>query len=110
MWLFNFRSIESNFLKYFVQFQRQGCVHGDDLPYMFGAPLVGGFSHFPKNYTKSEVALSEVVMAYWSNFVRTGNPSDQGSQGDTQQHQKRVKTFEWVPYEGVHKKYLNLGE
>ncbi|XP_063704896.1 neuroligin-4, X-linked [Culicoides brevitarsis] len=87
--------------------QRQGCVHGDDLPYIFGAPLVGGFNHFPRNYTKSEVALSEVVMAYWSNFVRTGNPSDQGTP-DSQQHQKRVKTFEWVPYESVHKKYLNL--
>lgn len=52
--------------------QRQGCVHGEDLPYFFGAPLVGGFNHFTRNYTKSEVALSESVMLYWSNFVRTG--------------------------------------
>lgn len=32
--------------------QRMGTVHGEDLPYVFGAPLVEGFSHFPKNYTK----------------------------------------------------------
>lgn len=52
--------------------QRMGTVHGEELPYVFGAPLVDGFSHFPKNYTKSEIALSEAIMIYWSNFVRTG--------------------------------------
>lgn len=52
--------------------QRMGTVHGEDLPYVFGAPLVDGFSHFPRNYTKSEIALSEAIMIYWSNFVRTG--------------------------------------
>lgn len=52
--------------------QRMGTVHGDDLPYIFGAPLVDGFAHFPRNYTKSEIALSEAIMIYWSNFVRTG--------------------------------------
>lgn len=57
---------------FFFLFQRQGCIHGEDLPYVFGAPLVGGFSHFPRNYTKSEISLSEAVMLYWSNFIRTG--------------------------------------
>lgn len=52
--------------------QRQGCIHGEDLPYIFGAPLIGGFNHFPRNYTKSEISLSEAVMLYWSNFVRSG--------------------------------------
>lgn len=52
--------------------QRMGTVHGEDLPYIFGAPLVDGFSHFPQNYTKSETALSEAVMIFWSNFARTG--------------------------------------
>lgn len=37
--------------------QRMGTVHGEDLPYVFGAPLVEGFSHFPRNYTKSEVKI-----------------------------------------------------
>lgn len=53
-------------------FQRQGCVHGEELAYVFGAPLVGGMSHFNKNYTKSEIILSETTMIYWSNFARTG--------------------------------------
>jgi neuroligin len=52
--------------------QRQGCIHGEELPYIFGAPLVGGLMHFPRNYTKSEVLLSEAAVIYWSNFARTG--------------------------------------
>ncbi|KAJ8956949.1 hypothetical protein NQ318_014369 [Aromia moschata] len=50
----------------------RGCIHGEELPYLFGAPLVGGFMHFSRNYTKSEVVLSETTMIYWSNFARTG--------------------------------------
>ena len=49
-----------------------GTVHGEELPYVLGAPLVDGFSHFPKNYTKSEVALSEAFIMYISNFAKTG--------------------------------------
>jgi neuroligin len=52
--------------------QRMGTVHGEELPYVFGAPLVDGFNHFPRNYTKSEVGLSEAVIVYFSNFARTG--------------------------------------
>lgn len=39
---------------------------------MFGAPLVSGMMHFPRNYTKAEVLLSEATILYWSNFARTG--------------------------------------
>lgn len=53
-------------------FQKLGTAHGEELAYFFGAPLVDGFSHFPANYTKTEVALSESVIIYLSNFVRSG--------------------------------------
>ena len=49
-----------------------GAVHGEELPYVLGAPLVDGFGHFPQNYTKSEVALSESIMLFLANFVKTG--------------------------------------
>uniref|UniRef100_A0A182JAK3 Carboxylesterase type B domain-containing protein n=2 Tax=Anopheles atroparvus TaxID=41427 RepID=A0A182JAK3_ANOAO len=87
--------------------QRQGCIHGEDLPYLFGAPLVGGFNHFTRNYTKSEIALSEAVMIYWSNFIRTGNPNEQ-LENDHVRDRTRFKNIEWTPYESVHKKFLNL--
>ncbi|KAI7815481.1 neuroligin [Rhyzopertha dominica] len=91
--------------------QRPGCIHGEELPYVFGAPLVGGFSHFGRNYTKSETLLAETTMIYWSNFARTGNPNeapeaDLGHPARTER--SRFKNIEWTAYEAVHKKYLNL--
>jgi len=53
--------------------QKMGSVHGEELPFVFGAPLwVEGFGHFPKNYTRLEMALSESIMQYFANFVKTG--------------------------------------
>ncbi|XP_013148737.1 PREDICTED: neuroligin-4, X-linked isoform X2 [Papilio polytes] len=91
--------------------QRQGCIHGEELPYMFGAPLVGGLAHFTRNYTKAEVALSESVMLYWGNFAKTGNPNE-AQESDPiragRQERVRMKNMEWTAYEAVHKKYLNI--
>ncbi|XP_044731234.1 neuroligin-4, Y-linked [Chrysoperla carnea] len=90
--------------------QRQGCIHGEELPYIFGAPLVGGMSHFIRNYTKSEVLLAEATMIYWSNFARTGNPNEpqETESAHGRQERNRFKNIEWTAYEAVHKKYLNL--
>ncbi|GIY48882.1 neuroligin-1 [Caerostris extrusa] len=52
--------------------QRHGAVHGEDLAYLFGAPLVTTLSHFPRNFTRQEASLSEVVMTYWINFAKSG--------------------------------------
>ena len=49
-----------------------GSVHGEELAFVFGAPLVDGFGHFPRNYTRSEVSLSESIIQYFANFVKTG--------------------------------------
>ena len=48
------------------------AVHGDDLPYVFGAPLVDGIGYFPKKYTAEEKRLSASMMRYWTNFAKTG--------------------------------------
>ncbi|XP_066258610.1 neuroligin-4, Y-linked isoform X2 [Euwallacea similis] len=90
--------------------QRQGCIHGEELPYLFGAPLVGGFMHFGRNYTKSEVILSEITMIYWSNFARTGNPNEQQEIDHARQDKARFKNVEWTAYEAAHKKYLTLDQ
>ncbi|XP_041974274.1 neuroligin-4, X-linked [Aricia agestis] len=91
--------------------QRQGCIHGEELPYIFGAPLIGGLAHFPRNYTKAEVALSESVMMYWGNFAKTGNPNEAQEMDPIRagrQERVRMKNMEWTAYEAVHKKYLNI--
>uniref|UniRef100_A0ABD2XG72 Carboxylesterase type B domain-containing protein n=1 Tax=Trichogramma kaykai TaxID=54128 RepID=A0ABD2XG72_9HYME len=59
----------------FFSHYRQGCIHGEELPYFFGAPLVAGLAHWPKNYTRTEVGLSESVILYLANFARTGSYS-----------------------------------
>ncbi|CAO1394324.1 unnamed protein product, partial [Diamesa hyperborea] len=92
--------------------QRMGTVHGEDLPFVFGAPLVEGFSHFPKNYTKSEIALSEAIMIYWSNFVRTGNPNEHHRQDSVlaaSKERNRFRSITWDDYDPVHQKYLEIG-
>ena len=57
--------------------QRLGCLHGEELAYLFGAPLAvhllgRSIGHFPSNFSKSEVTLSEAVMTYWINFAKYG--------------------------------------
>ncbi|XP_014675706.1 PREDICTED: neuroligin-1-like [Priapulus caudatus] len=51
-----------------------GCIHGDELQYVFGAPIVGGsgLRHFVGNYSRQEKLLSESVITYWTNFASTG--------------------------------------
>ncbi|CAH0557835.1 unnamed protein product, partial [Brassicogethes aeneus] len=92
--------------------QRMGTVHGEELPYLFGAPLVDGFNHFPKNYTKSELSLSESFMIYVSNFARTGNPNEHHKQDTTllaSRERNRFKSIVWDEYDSVHQKYLEIG-
>ncbi|XP_044731238.1 neuroligin-4, X-linked-like, partial [Chrysoperla carnea] len=92
--------------------QRMGTVHGEELPYMFGAPLVDGFNHFPRNYTKSEVALSEAVIVYWANFARTGNPNEHQKQDAVlaaSRERNRFRSVVWDEYDSVHQKYLEIG-
>ncbi|KAK2719079.1 neuroligin-1-like [Artemia franciscana] len=90
--------------------QRLGCIHGEDLPYVFGAPYVNGLGYFPMNYTRSELALSETFIFYWSNFARFGNPNEIPISLDALSRQERkAKFLEWLPYDSIHKKYITLG-
>ncbi|XP_046472478.1 neuroligin 3 [Neodiprion pinetum] len=91
--------------------QRQGCIHGEELPYVFGAPLVGGLAHWPRNYTRAELALSESVILYFTNFARTGNPNEgtpEPGPSNSRPERTKLKNIEWTAYEAVHKKYLNI--
>ncbi|XP_060095207.1 acetylcholinesterase-like [Heteronotia binoei] len=56
-----------------------GVPHCAELPYMFGDPLsgVGGNNTYPP----AEVELSQKVMRYWGEFVKTGFPD--GENGRT---------------------------
>ncbi|XP_043283676.1 neuroligin-4, X-linked-like isoform X2 [Venturia canescens] len=95
--------------------EKMGSVHGEELPFIFGAPLVDGFGHFPRNYTKNEVALSENIIQYFANFVRTGNPNgaEHHRKNDAplpiSQEKSKFRSFTWEQYDPVHQKYLEIG-
>ncbi|CAL4059436.1 unnamed protein product [Meganyctiphanes norvegica] len=89
----------------------QGTVHGEELPYVFGAPLVDGFNHFGNNYTREEIFLSELIMTHWTNFARTGNPNlptPQGykSPGAGLEWDENMKML-WPPYDKTLQQYLH---
>ena len=47
-------------------------IHGEELAYIFGAPLVDGVSPFPNKYKGYEKNLSAFMMRMWTNFAKTG--------------------------------------
>ncbi|KAJ8683524.1 hypothetical protein QAD02_019316, partial [Eretmocerus hayati] len=95
---------------------KMGSVHGEELPFVFGAPLVDGFGHFPRNYTRSEVALSENIIQYFANFARTGNPNPPEHTHNKAEavlpiskEKNKFRTLVWEQYDPVHQKYLEIG-
>lgn len=49
---------------------RRGAFHGDETRYVFG-------THRDR-FNPTENALGDIIMDYWVNFVKTGNPNSQG--------------------------------
>ncbi|XP_058801795.1 neuroligin-4, X-linked isoform X2 [Phymastichus coffea] len=96
--------------------QKMGSVHGEELPFVFGAPLVDGFGHFPRNYTRAEVALSENIIQYFANFVKNGNPNmaehlhgKADAALPASREKSRFRGLTWDQYDPVHQKYLEIG-
>jgi para-nitrobenzyl esterase len=55
--------------------------HSVELPYVFGGALPGlifGKGFTPRDRTPARLALSAQLMAYWTQFVKTGNPNQPG--------------------------------
>ncbi|XP_063237155.1 neuroligin-2-like [Bacillus rossius redtenbacheri] len=91
--------------------QRMGTAHGEELPYVFGAPLAAGLGNSPRNYTRLEAGLSEAVMLYFSNFARTGNPNSPSRQeavSPLSKERNRFRSIVWEEYDNVHQKYLEI--
>ncbi|XP_076323980.1 neuroligin-4, X-linked-like isoform X2 [Tachypleus tridentatus] len=100
-YVFNHQSEEGDYLS------KLGCIHGEDLSYIFGAPLVDFLAHFQPNYTRSEEILSESVITHWTNFARTGNPNSTNYKGDNDKH--RFSRFDWQNYDPVYQKHITIG-
>ncbi|KAE9535978.1 hypothetical protein AGLY_007879 [Aphis glycines] len=90
--------------------QRIGTAHGEELPYMFGAPMVtDGMNHFSRNFTKQEALLSDAMILYLGNFARTGDPNDHDDKPDSgSKERNRFRSVTWDEYDPVHQKYLEI--
>ncbi|XP_071033780.1 neuroligin-4, X-linked-like [Parasteatoda tepidariorum] len=89
---------------------RLGCVTGEELAYIFGAPLVGSLAHFSTNFTAEEVSLAEMTIMRWTNFVKYGDPNFSSKIGDINIDMSRGR-FErviWPEFTSSHQKFLSI--
>lgn len=70
-----------------------GADHADDLQYVFGKPFVTPLGYKPRHRT-----VSKAMIAYWTNFARTGDPN----KGESS------VPIGWVPYDSHDRHYLEI--
>ncbi|NWZ99898.1 CEL lipase, partial [Nesospiza acunhae] len=70
-----------------------GADHADDLQYVFGKPFATPLGYRPKHRT-----LSKAMIAYWTNFARTGDPNKGHSD----------VPVSWPAYDDKSKYYLDI--
>ncbi|KAJ8275423.1 hypothetical protein COCON_G00071750 [Conger conger] len=87
------------------------AAHGDEIPYVFGLPMLGPTELFPCNFSKNDVMLSAVVMTYWTNFAKTGDPNQPVPQDTKFIHTKpnRFEEVVWTKFSSKEKQYLHIG-
>ncbi|XP_065097626.1 neuroligin-1 isoform X1 [Paramisgurnus dabryanus] len=87
------------------------AAHGDEIPYVFGLPMMGPTELFPCNFSKNDVMLSAVVMTYWTNFAKTGDPNQPVPQDTKFIHTKpnRFEEVAWTRYNQKDQLYLHIG-
>jgi para-nitrobenzyl esterase len=66
---------------------RRGAFHADELPYVFGT--------HPEGSNATEDAVSDVMMDYWVNFVKTGNPNAKGLPYWTEFNEQEASVMEF---------------
>ncbi|XP_058130589.1 neuroligin-1-like [Anopheles ziemanni] len=103
--------------------QRLGSVRGEDLPYIFGLPLVQGGPVFPQNYSRQDMGVNEAVLNFVTNFCKTGDPNEAGHQQQggqvqspppvhpdygTAKERTRFRQITWETYETTTQQYLSI--
>ncbi|XP_072096789.1 bile salt-activated lipase-like [Mobula birostris] len=72
-----------------------GADHADDLQYVFGKPFA-----IPIIYRAKDRDVSRNIIAYWTNFAHTGDPSRGESQVPTP----------WIHYTSTYTQYLEIND
>ncbi|XP_071098229.1 cholinesterase-like [Haliotis cracherodii] len=71
-----------------------GVKHGGELPLVWGHALDPNVN---LTFTDDEKTLSRVMMSYWTNFAKFGNPNGENS-----------SLTQWPRFETMHERYLQL--
>ncbi|NXN89005.1 CEL lipase, partial [Bombycilla garrulus] len=70
-----------------------GADHAEDVQYVFGKPFASPLSYLPKHRT-----VSKAMIAYWTNFARTGDPNEGYSE----------VSVSWPAYTSENKYYVDI--
>ncbi len=65
-----------------------GSFHSGELPYVFGTLREGG-----RPYTRQDRDLSALMVRYWVNFIRSGNPNGEDLEAWPELHQYQLLRF-----------------
>ncbi|XP_053210465.1 neuroligin-4, X-linked-like [Panonychus citri] len=86
-------------------------VHGQDLPYALGTYLLPEY-HPVNNHSRIDLILSEIMMKYWSNFIRDGDPNGKTNTTSTLisngQESRSESNHHWPSYDYLQQQYLVL--
>ncbi|XP_037033533.1 neuroligin-1-like isoform X3 [Bradysia coprophila] len=95
--------------------QRLGSVRGEDLPYIFGLPLVLGMPNFSQNFSRQDMGVAEAILNFVTNFCKTGDPNEAGHQQamlhpdyGTARERTRYRGITWETYETTSQQYLSI--
>lgn len=94
--------------------KRFGSVRGDDIPYIFGLPLISGGMFFPHNYSRTDHDVAEAVLTFFTNFAKTGNPNEPHNidevDYDSAKGNARFRALIWKQYETESQQYLIISK
>ncbi|XP_073820181.1 neuroligin 1 [Musca autumnalis] len=86
-------------------------IAGEELAFVFGAPLASAGLFHGIHYTPQEKLLAEAVMSYWCNFAKTGNPKAPWRESFINLHAMEWDRYdlEWPEFNKRSQAYMNIG-
>uniref|UniRef100_T1KY80 Carboxylesterase type B domain-containing protein n=1 Tax=Tetranychus urticae TaxID=32264 RepID=T1KY80_TETUR len=82
-------------------------VHGQDLPYSLGIYLLPEY-HSVNNHSRVDIILCEIMMKYWSNFIRDGDPNGRNVTTSNGPESRSESIHYWPSYDYLQQQYLLL--
>ncbi|KAI8512327.1 hypothetical protein Bbelb_089660 [Branchiostoma belcheri] len=88
-----------------------GAAQQEELPFVFGAPNIGGGVYSNMNYSRAESMLSLAIITYWSNFAKSGDPNTPIPQKTWFAHERpnRFENIKWPRYDADKQGFIYLG-